>query len=504
MSTFTPLFLASRMGLFAGVCLMAVTRIGAEEAKTGDTKEPATSSGKEEPAKAYKVTRVQGRTNEGGKATAQLGDTIRVTVLNLAELRKEAKAKSEEIILFLDERPVKKAIESPRSDPVKNELQFQLKRNEESRELWTSLLGSPPSERKRTVKVSVGLENGYAIPSEQTIDLWIIPGYWVLAWFLLMVSLLGLFLWCAVTTDVLRDFGTQPADGTTRKPFSLARVQAAWWFFLVLTSFLFIGMITGDFNTTITESILVLMGISAGTVVGSAVVDATKTTTASDANQKVICKSKLDEVKASVNALNREIAPLTGDVRAQKQQELTAKLAEQTVLESEVKKLSNHTENFFLDILSDIHGVSFHRFQILAWTLILGIIFIVDVYKDLAMPQFDNKLLMLMGISAGTYLGLKIPEQNTPLANVAAPAVPAAAVLPAAPTVPAAPVAPGVPAATVAPAPALAAPAAQVATVVPVGQAAPAVAVAPLAPPAAPAVAPVQPQAPLPRNPGPG
>jgi hypothetical protein len=33
---------------------------------------------------------------------------------------------------------------------------------------------------------------------------------------------------------------------------------------------------------------------------------------------------------------------------------------------------------------------------------------------NLAMPQIDDSMLILMGISSGTYLGLKIPEKSTP------------------------------------------------------------------------------------------
>jgi hypothetical protein len=64
-----------------------------------------------------------------------------------------------------------------------------------------------------------------------------------------------------------------------------------------------------------------------------------------------------------------------------------------------------------MDILSDDHGVNFHRFQMAAWTFVLGIIFIQQVYKGLAMPDFDVTLLGLMGISAGTYLGLKTTSE---------------------------------------------------------------------------------------------
>jgi hypothetical protein len=54
--------------------------------------------------------------------------------------------------------------------------------------------------------------------------------------------------------------------------------------------------------------------------------------------------------------------------------------------------------------------VNFHRFQLAVWTLVLSIIFIKDVYLTLAMPTFNATLMGLLGLSAGTYLGLKIPE----------------------------------------------------------------------------------------------
>ena len=56
--------------------------------------------------------------------------------------------------------------------------------------------------------------------------------------------------------------------------------------------------------------------------------------------------------------------------------------------------------------------MSIQRFQMFVWTLILGIIFVVSVYKDLSMPEFSGTLLGLMGISSGTYLGFKFPEKK--------------------------------------------------------------------------------------------
>lgn len=71
------------------------------------------------------------------------------------------------------------------------------------------------------------------------------------------------------------------------------------------------------------------------------------------------------------------------------------------------------SEGITKDLLTDVNGVSFHRFQMLVWTIVLGFIFCVEVYKTLRMPEFDTTLLALMGISAGTYLGFKIPERTS-------------------------------------------------------------------------------------------
>jgi hypothetical protein len=70
------------------------------------------------------------------------------------------------------------------------------------------------------------------------------------------------------------------------------------------------------------------------------------------------------------------------------------------------------SEGFLRDLLSDASGYSFHRFQIFAWTIILGVIFVSSVWNGLTMPEFSATLLGLMGISSGTYIGFKFPEQR--------------------------------------------------------------------------------------------
>ncbi len=63
------------------------------------------------------------------------------------------------------------------------------------------------------------------------------------------------------------------------------------------------------------------------------------------------------------------------------------------------------------DLLQDGDGVSFHRFQMVVWTIVLGLVFINAVHRDLATPEFDATLLGLMGLSSGTYIGFKFSEK---------------------------------------------------------------------------------------------
>jgi hypothetical protein len=237
------------------------------------------------------------------------------------------------------------------------------------------------------------------------------------------------------------------------KPYSLARAQVAWWFFVILGSFIFILMVTGDYNT-ITTSSLVLLGIGSGTALGSAMVDANKRESAN--NDLRALKPRQKALAAAVDDLKSKIADVEGRRAAAqpvtpeeltalggRRTDLAAKEAELAQIDVEVAdaesaKSKPVSENFIKDVLSDVNGVTFHRFQIVVWTIVLGIIFIVSVWNHLRMPTFDETLLALSGISGATYLGFKIPErQNEPGQPQPASTTPAGSAPPAVPALPA-------------------------------------------------------------------
>src|SRR6185369_11990440 len=114
------------------------------------------------------------------------------------------------------------------------------------------------------------------------------------------LAVLVLFWWRAIKGNIIRDSNPPEPPQGTRKPYSLARVQMAVWFFLVLGSFIYIYLITGDYNT-ITEQALILIGIGTGTALAAAAIDSNKQPSA-------------EETRAALEndreALNREIAEL--------------------------------------------------------------------------------------------------------------------------------------------------------------------------------------------------
>jgi hypothetical protein len=233
--------------------------------------------------------------------------------------------------------------------------------------------------------------------------------FWLcLATISIVMTLLSIL---ALQSDMLRDTN-QPLNPDGRYPWSLSKAQMAFWFVMVTGSFLFLWMVTSRLDV-LNEQALWLIGIGSGTALGTA----------------ALANSQRDEpairqaaIKFGVRATMRWKA-LKAEV-LQKIKDLDGKLsnpalddAGRAAIESELADWRKQ-EIFFRrswvgcilnDWLTEDGVVSFHRFQMLAWTLALGLVFAVRVLSDLRMPEFDVTVLALMGISAGTYLGFKLP-----------------------------------------------------------------------------------------------
>src|SRR3989440_9423920 len=193
--------------------------------------------------------------------------------------------------------------------PDRNRLHFHLEIKPQNKELWTDLLGAPHG-LSHSVTFTIGLENESPFDSKfnqsQPLPLTVISPVYGVICLLVVLFTLVLFVWLARTTNLIREAGTA-VPGKLR-PYNLGRTQMAFWFFLVYVSYTVIWLITDSLDT-ITPSLLGLMGISAGTALGEALIDSGKDKASSSQLQDLIAeKQSLEQVnpefQSQVNALN--------------------------------------------------------------------------------------------------------------------------------------------------------------------------------------------------------
>jgi hypothetical protein len=147
----------------------------------------------------------------------------------------------------------------------------------------------------------------------------------------------------ARSTGVLR-------DGRSRHSrYSLGRVQMAWWFAVILGSYGYIWLVTGEYLHTTTSVTLVLLGL-AGVTAGAA--------------------RMVDNPAPRSEPLSR-------------------------------------------GFLADIGGaerMELHRLQMIAWTLVLSGVYLWNVLADFSLTGFDTNLLALSAMINAVYVGLKTQE----------------------------------------------------------------------------------------------
>jgi hypothetical protein len=383
------------------------------------------------PRPAYEdllITAVRGTgpSPEGRRGEVGLGEVVVVEIQGLAEWAREA-----EVVPGLRPqggagRPNDPAKEVRDATPRLHELRadrllFQLPAEpfpagQEIPEVWQHVLGHPQG-TTREVEVAVALPGRPAIshggaPAPR-LKIRLLDPAWLAVYVVLLVVALLAFFELAKRTAILRD-GTVPR-GQQPRPFSLGQTQMAFWFFLVIASYVFIWMVTGA-RDTLTTSVLALIGISAATALGATAIDASKDKNAEE--ERVRLESEVKSLQTAVARLEAELATAPAGhaaATASKKEELIQKKTEVKGKAERLQELAQasvpvSSGSFLTDILSDARGISFHRLQIALWTVVLGIIFVSSVYRSLAMPVFSGELLAAMGISGGTYLGFKYPE----------------------------------------------------------------------------------------------
>jgi hypothetical protein len=358
-----------------------------------------------------------------------------------------AKLDASKYALFFDGRELK-GLPAPTFDPKRHSLVFELKRNDNNKDLWTSLLGSP-TQSTRPVIVSLGLRpaDGKSAPQStisarsvdshlDTLNLEVLPPYRMAIGLLAIGGLIWLLWWRARIDPTLRD-NLLPQIEPRFQTYSLARWQMAFWFSLIFGSFIFLFLVTWDYNTIGTQA-LSLMAISGATALAAVAVDVAKDSPADAVNRGLLALGLVsydDVIRVNQEITDRESAVALaqktlesllkiGNPNSEQQKQIDQLKQDIPKLNSEIigrqgiirtyqdKTKPFLTQGWFRDLTSDLNGTAIHRLQVFCWTLVLGVIYLIGVYRDLAAPTFSSELLTLMGISGAGYVGFKYPEKN--------------------------------------------------------------------------------------------
>jgi hypothetical protein len=238
------------------------------------------------------------------------------------------------------------------------------------------------------------------------------------------VLILGSLAFFAASTDILRDPSRRRPEGV--EPVSLARTQMAFWFVVIAAAFAFLWVTTGNVDT-INGTCLTLLAIGTTTALTTLAVqgDRSSQKDLSTVLQKTpheMLRMRPSEIKEAIAQRKAELE--TAGSTSATPDEVAAQKAILVKQEQEIDQLAKQRPKWlprriyfwryrlrtvFEDLLTEQAGTyDFHRFQMLAWTLVLGSVFVAKVFSDRAMPQFDSNLLLLMGISSGAYIGFKM------------------------------------------------------------------------------------------------
>ena len=254
-----------------------------------------------------------------------------------------------------------------------------------------------------------------------------------------------MLIYLAVVLLIIVISGSNPFKSATDQ-LSLSKIQMGAWTLVFGFAYTALSAIWLEF-LDITEGMFWLMGISSATAVGAKAI-VLKNAKVTPEAQKLSYdfwkskpqldvaptkKSKLEEKVNSFLTAGERLAEFTDDSASKKLlkqsfpdykntfSDLHADLTESDIrtLQQELNKLTKQATEAISppstllkdwESVSQQYSLSLHRCQIALWTLIVLCLFLTELVSTMHLPDIPDKLLVLMGISGGTYLGFNYPK----------------------------------------------------------------------------------------------
>jgi len=330
----------------------------------------------------------------------QMGESLQIKATG--ELVKKVETewgKTKVLTLYFDGERIADLKSPPQQVGAGKELllNFDLVRNAEdvaSRQAWDGLF-QKKHEYRMTIQPSLAIGNDLPllVQSSQLFQFYVAPDWVIwLTFGISVVILLASYVYLVSKTKMLRDADTNY--------YSLGKSQMAFWGLLLVLSFAGVWILTGTMER-IPPQALILLGISGATGLSAVVIGNSK---------KAEKQTKLTELRQEEQKLEEQQVNDPAAFSQTSKDRLAA-------IKPEIAELSKQPDagqsnGFWRDICDDGNGASFHRLQVVIWTMVLGAVFVRSVLQVMSMPEFPETLLTLLGISNVTYLGFKIPEKS--------------------------------------------------------------------------------------------
>jgi len=267
-----------------------------------------------------------------------------------------------------------------------------------------------------TIQTAIGLDSGAPPPPDaDRFFLQIAPPLNTVGAIVAYIVILAIFLVLSARTDLISDTsGATRPDGI--KPYSLGRAQMAFWFLVIIGASLFLWIATGSWHI-LNDTCLWLIGIGSGTALGAAIISEADSSKAATLEKTYPLTRRRGEKLASFKErLDVAITEATAAAANGTPAEAASVQARLNALGQQRDDLSTMPDQgwrrLMRDWLTDDDVYSFHRYQMLAWTVVLGLFFTAKVWARWELPTFDATMLALLGITSGTYLGFKLQKNQ--------------------------------------------------------------------------------------------
>jgi len=214
----------------------------------------------------------------------------------------------------------------------------------------------------------------------------------------------GIIAYLGLTSGILRE--NIPNMPMKNRMFSLGRFQLWIWTLVICPVFVLYWGFDLSHTIQLNPTAVLLLGIPAGVSVTSYLIAGSQSSEMT-ANDHVNSANSVQNSGATNDASAAPTAAVAATAPTATPAAPPAPVVNSASVKTTILKMHQTSKSFFIDLISDDSGqLSLGRLQQLIFTIVFVVMYLTTFFsKELQiLPEFENEVFVLMGISSGTYL----------------------------------------------------------------------------------------------------